>query len=492
MISESALMRFLRRSMVGIFLLSVTAGLLAFAGGTVWGALQERWADEPRQRQARERVFAANVIAFTPETIRPVLTTFGEVRASRTLQIRAAAGGDVVWLAEKFVEGGTVSAGELLVRIDPSDAQAALDTARADFSEAQADVRDATRLLELAVADIEAAEAQQNLQQRALARQADLLERGVGSSAAVETAELAVSSAMQSVLSRRQAHANAEARLDQTRTALARRQISMSEAERRLAETEIHAEFSGVLGDVAVVVGGLVSPNEKLADLIDPSALEVTFRVSTPQYARLLSESGQLVGAEVTASIDVFGISLEAKGKISRESAAVGEGQIGRLLFASLREATGFRPGDFVAVNIVEPPLNRVARLPATAIDATSTVLVLNDEDRLESASVELLRREGDDVIVRGRGLAGRDVIAERTPLLGAGIRVRPIRPDAATVPVEPELVTLDPERRAKLVAFVEANAFMPADVKTRVLTQLQEDKVPARVVERIESRMGG
>ena len=32
----------------------------------------------------------------------------------------------------------------------------------------------------------------------------------------------------------------------------------------------------------------------------------------------------------------------------------------------------------------------------------------------------------------------------------------------------------------------------MPAEAKARVLAQLQQDRVPARVVARIEERMGG
>ncbi|MEM9971594.1 MAG: efflux transporter periplasmic adaptor subunit, partial [Pseudomonadota bacterium] len=238
---------------------------------------------------------------------------------------------------------------------------------------------------------------------------------------------------------------------------------------------------------------GLVSNNEPLAQLVDPSALEVSFRVSTSQYARFVTDGGQLLGADVTARIDVLGLDLEATGTISRESAAVAEGQTGRLLFAQIGAAPGFRPGDFVAVAIQEPPLERVARLPATAVDANGGVLVLGDEDRLEVASVEVLRRQGDDLIVRARDLRGRELIAERTPVLGAGIKVRPIRPGAAeAASQEPELLALEPERRAKLVAFVEANAFMPSDVKTRSLGQLQEERVPAQMVERIESRMGG
>jgi hypothetical protein len=209
----------------------------------------------------------------------------------------------------------------------------------------------------------------------------------------------------------------------------------------------------------------------------------------------LLTENGRLVGADVTVSIDILGVNLEATGVISRESAAVGEGQTGRLLFARLDRAPGFRPGDFVTVRIEEPPLERVVRLPAAAVDAAGTVLILGEEDRLEVAPVEVLRREGDDVILRAAGLAGREVVAERTPLLGAGIRIRPVRRDAGGARVEepePEMLALDPDRRARLVAFVEANQSMPAEAKARVLAQLQEEKVPAGVVERIESRMGG
>lgn len=488
-----SVVRFLRRSLIGLFLLAVTASLMAYAGHSVWSALDERMNRETQSRPARERIFAANVVPFTPETLEPILTTFGEVRSRRSLQLRAATGGEVIWMLDAFEEGGAVEAGDLLLRIDPAEAQSALDTALADQSEAEADLRDAERALLLAQDEIRAAENQVRLQASALARQQDLLGRGVGSQAALETAELALSSANQSLLSRRQSAASAEARIDQAETALQRREIALRDAERRLADTEVRAEFSGVLNNVTIVQGGLVSSGETLAELIDPATLEVSFRLSTPQYARFISDSGRLVGADVTASIDVLGVSLEARGRISRESGAVAQGQTGRLIFASLDTANGFRPGDFVTVRINEPPLERVARLPATAVDAAGTVLVLGDEDRLDIAEVTVLRREGDDVLVRARGLGGREVVAERSPLLGAGIRIRPIRPNAngnAEAPSGPELVELDPERRARLVTFVEGNQFMPEDAKARVLAQLKEDKVPMRVVERIESRM--
>lgn len=486
-------MRFLGRSLIGVLLIAVTVGLLAFAGQLVWGALEARRADTPEARPARERVFAARVINVQPETIRPVLSTFGEVRARRSLELRASTSGEVVWLSDGFEEGGSVTAGQTLVRIDPAEAQSAFDTARTDLSEAEADLRDAERALLLAGEDLRAAEDQQRLRALAFDRQRDLLERGVGSQAAVETAELAASSAAQAVVSRRQAEASAEARRDQATTMLERRRIALSDAERRLDNTELTAAFAGVLSDIGIVEGGLVSANERLAQLVDPTDLEVSFPVSTGQYARLLNDGGQLVGAKINATIDVLGLELEAQGTISRESAVVAEGQTGRLLFARLDTAPGFRPGDFVSVEIEEPSLDGVARLPATAVDAAGTVLAVGGDDRLEVLSATVLRSEGNDVIVRADDLAGREVVAERTPLLGAGIRVRPIRPEGSVVeePV-PDTVALDPERRERLISFVEGNANMPADVKERVLTQLRSDNVPTRVVNRLESRMGG
>jgi membrane fusion protein, multidrug efflux system len=143
-------MRFLRNSLIGVFLLSVTVGLFALAANIVHGALQARWAQEAPEPPARERIVAANVLTVAPTTVTPVLETFGELRSRRTLELRAATGGAVIWVAPAFEEGGRVDAGAALLRIDPADAQSALDTARAEVAEAEADLRDAERGLALA------------------------------------------------------------------------------------------------------------------------------------------------------------------------------------------------------------------------------------------------------------------------------------------------------------------------------------------------------
>ncbi len=484
-------MRFLRQSLTGLFLLAVTVGVLLYAGNLVRGAVEDRLAQDNSGPPVRERVFSVNVVEAVPGSEAPELVAFGEVQSRRSLEIRASAAGAIVQLSENFEEGARVSAGEVLVQVDPSKVRFALDRLANDLLDAEAEDRDAVRTLKLAQDELLAAEAQLALRQKAFDRQVDLQARGVGTAAAVETAELALSSARQAVLGSRRAVAQGEARIDQAETRLERARIALAEVERDLDDTVIRADFVGTLSEVNAVEGGLVSMNERLATLIDPAALEVAFRVSTPQYVRLLDETDQLHQAEVTVSLDVMGTDVQATGVITRDAAAVGEGQTGRVLYARLDGARGLKPGDFVTVRVREPELERVVRLPATALDAAGTVLAVGEGDRLVSVDVRLLRRQGDEVLVRGHALEGQRIVTRRTPLLGAGIKVKPIEP-SAEAPAAPAMVLLSDEERQRFVTAIEGSDRIPSDMKKRLLNALSQPEVPAQMVERLRARMGG
>lgn len=492
-------MRFLRRSLTGIFLLAMTLVLLALAGNTVRLAVQERMNQEARSFPQRERVSTVNVVEIKPETLEPILTVFGEVKSRRTLALRAAIGGTVLETSEDFIDGGTVKTGQELLRIDPIDAEFALTRAKADLQDAEAELRDAERALILANDSMNAAQEQFDLRETALTRARDLLTRGAGTAAAVETAELSSSSAQASLLNSRQSAAQAEARVDQARTNLSRAELNLAEAERTLEDTTVIALFDGTLADVSTLRGGRVTANEQLAQLIDPKELEVEFRVSTAQYLRLIDANGDLIKGNVKVTIDVADVSIVATGKITRESASVGDGQTGRVLFAALEEAPGFRVGDFVTVEIIEPALKNVASIPASALGADGTVLVIGEDSRLSLASVTLRRRQGESVIIDAAEVIGAKIVAERSPLLGAGLKVQAAGEAQAPTSSTPanlqanssETIALDPERKAKLVEFVKQSR-MPEEAKARILTQLEAEEVPAETVNRLEQRMGG
>lgn len=492
-------MRFLTRSLLGLFLAAVSVSGLVYAGATLVSAIQSRAenANGPRG-EARERVFTVQALPVTIGQVEPVLSAFGEVRSQRTLELRAPVGGRIIELGSGVEDGAEVSAGQVLFRVDPADAEAALALAQSDLTRAEAELREAERALTLAAEDVAAAEAQFDLRARALDRRVGLTERGVTTEAALEEAELAVASARQAVVGRKQAQASAEARADQARTALERQNITVAEAERRLADTTVRAGISGSLADVALVEGRLVNTSEQLARIIDPSSLEVSVRVSTAQYLRLIDDNGRLRDAGAEVALEVAGYEIASPGRLVRASATVATGQSGREVFVELANPRGFRPGDFVTVRLSELALDDVALLPASAITVGGEVLVIGEDDRLSARPANVLRRQGDDVIVEAGALAGLEIVREVGPMLGAGILVRPLRQDAdGQVQAEaPEMVMLDPERRARLIAQVEGNTGMPEPVRARLIAQLSQDSIPASTLERLEDgaapRQGG
>jgi len=479
-------MRFLRQGLLGLFLLSLTAGILGYAGQVLRTAVEDRMARDTAAPERNERVFAVRTVTAEAGTIAPRLTAFGRIESRRGLDIRAQVAGEILELAPGFVEGGTVEAGQFLARIDPAAPEDARERARIDLADARAEAREADRALGLARDELAAREDQAALQARVLDRQRDLETRGVGTLTAIETAEYNVMQARQAVLASRQALAQAEARVDQAATAVSRAELALAEAERRLAETRITARFSGRLSDVTVVEGGLVTVGERLARLVDGRALEVAFRVSTGQYARLLDEAGALRPLPVRATLESDGAEIHATGTLAREAAALAEGESGRTLFAALDMAPALKPGDFVRVTVDEPPVAGVARLPASALGGDGKVLTLDKDDRLEALPVTLLRRQGNDVLVRAPGVAGREIVTERSPALGPGLKVRRI---AAP---EDDTVSLSPDRRARLRAQVEADPALPEAERRRLLADLARPDVPARTVARIEARAGG
>ena len=116
-------MRFFGRAMSGLFLVALTLALLALAAGIMLGAMRDRMADGGPAMPAQERVVSANVVRVEAGRIVPVLTAYGEVRSVRTLELRAPQGGRVVELAPGFADGGFVTAGEVLLRLDPAEAK---------------------------------------------------------------------------------------------------------------------------------------------------------------------------------------------------------------------------------------------------------------------------------------------------------------------------------------------------------------------------------
>ena len=488
-------MRFSLKFIIGLLLFLAGLGAAGSGVKTLQSSLADRraaTADKPAER--RERVFTVATDRIENTEVRPEIVAYGEIRSWRTLELRASSGGYIVDLSDNFRDGVEVEKGAFLFRIDTKEYAAAEADARAGVAEAEADLREAIQGVEVSKRELAAADTQRNLRATALARQQDLLSRGVATSSVVEEAEMAMASAEQTAASRAQMLLTSQIKIDRNKLRLERSQIALSEAQRDLQETEHRAPFSGLISDVTVALGGLATPNERLGLLIDPTALEAVFRVTNAQFARLLDEDRVLRKMDIGVTLELDDIPLALPGVIDRAGAVVESGETGRLIYAklSLETASLLRPGDFVTVTIEEPPLRGVASVPAAAVTEEGELLIVND-DRLEAITVRVLRRMANNVVIADAP-DNAVYVTDRAPQLGKGVKVKVIENGAAPAPADKpaDLVDLEPEKQEKMIAWVEANTKMPAEMKSRVLKRLRSGKAPQRMIDRISQRMGG
>ena len=489
------------RNLAGLVVGGLSLALVLTAGGQLYRAWQGSALGATEARTPRERSYAVQVATLAPTDVTPVITAYGHLASGRTLELRAAVAGPLVTLADGFRDGGVVGQGEVLFAIDPARLDTALALAEVGVAEAEADLSEAISTLALARLEVGAAETQLGLRDQALARVQGLRDRGVATDADVEGAVLARAAADQTVINRRQVVAGDEARLAQAEIALRRQTIARDESVRTRDEATLRAPFAGVVSEVTAVAGRLVSVNEQLGTLIDPAALEVAFRVTNTQFARLLNDQGTLRQAEVTVLAQSGRSMAELAAKLDRASAEVGDGQVGRLVYARLADPDPklVQPGDFVTVKIPERPLSGVAVIPASAATADGRLLLIGEGNRLEEVQATLLRQQGDQLVVEGVPF-GRQYVLARALQLGPGIQVEPVTaadaaaaaaaPEAAPAAAAPDTIALDEARRAAIVAFIQGSTQMKPEMREKFLEELSRPQVPLATVEKFEAKM--
>jgi len=498
-------MRFLMRGLVGLALFAIMIGFAGFGAYKFYGALTVE--ETARQRPARERSYTVNVAELAPQTVNPVTTAYGQVESWRTLQLRASSEGRLVDVASKFRDGAAVHKGELLLRIDPANAEFQYLDAEAALADAEAQKAEAEEAIVVAEQELEAARRQLDLRRQALERQSQLKDKGYSTAVQVETEELAVASLEQALNNRLQSVITARKRIERMDLTVQRAQLALEDAERVLDETTLTAPFYGYLAEVDATLGRRVSPSETLALLIDPSALEVRFSLSTSEFSRLLDNSGKLVKAPVAVTLQLGGRSVEVPGHIDRAAAVVSEGEAGRTLFATLEIEAGtvLRPGDFVKVDVEEPELTGVAAVPAAAVTEDGRLLIVGEGDRIDEVQARVMRRMGNEVLLADVPF-GTDYVRERLPQLGKGLKVNPRRsggspqdntnaPQTAKAPDDPgipsgDLIALEPERRAALIEQLNSSN-MPENRKARLIALLNEPMVPKDLIDSLEQRQG-
>lgn len=263
--------------------LSGAAALLiagAAAGGYAW---QQRAQAEPAARGGME-VRRGSLVETASAS--------GKIEPDVQVEVKSRVAGQVIEVLVK--EGDTVELGQLLVRLDPVDAQRQLASAKVAKSRALADVQAAQA--SLSVAELETKNSEVSA---SVARQS--AELGLGPNDAARSAEHQARVAGANVALRR-------AQLSAARGALASAELSVQDAELRLKETSIYAPIAGTVLAVAVEQGTLVSSaltnvsgGSSVMTLADLSDLRIIASVDEASISRIALDQ------KVEISVDTYG-----------------------------------------------------------------------------------------------------------------------------------------------------------------------------------------
>jgi membrane fusion protein (multidrug efflux system) len=209
----------------------------------------------------------------------------------------------------------SVKAGQLLVQLDPSDCQVALEQARAQLAQAEADLNSARQQYVSAVATVRQDEAQNYLAQRNAQRYSQLIEQNVVSQSEFDQYD-ATARAQDATVKRDQAAAASAQRTIASKEAQVKQaQANLEQAGLNLSYTRIIAPADGIIGNRSAQLGQRVQPAQSLMALTQHQ-FWVTANFKETQLARMRP------GQPVTIHVDALG--RDFKGHVENMPGATG------------------------------------------------------------------------------------------------------------------------------------------------------------------------
>ena len=353
--------------------------------------------DIPERPKAPDiRIVEAATVAII--TQQPNHKAFGTVEASRTADLRFNINGEVAAVLDKMQNGALVNSGDELARLDD-------EILRLNKQDIEIQIAaEADNLAEL--------ENQLNLRQSQFNRVNEMAVANVASERRLDEAKLALSMAKTAVR-------QSKSRRDQLN-------IRLKQTNRNLADSRLNAPFDGVLSNVTIGEGRVVSAQNVLGMLTDLSSLEVSFIVPAEIYA----DSANIVGKSVEVTWKSGGRDVKTvMAQIARAEGTVKASEGGGRLYATLppAQADGLAmipPGAFVEITYPSAILTDIIILPETALYDNDNVYAIKN-GMAQKRSIEIVSKTDGLIYVRGDLVDGEKVIITRLPGLGDGVRVR-------------------------------------------------------------------
>ena len=337
-----------------------------------------------------------SVVTVASERVNRTTELPGRINSVREAQVRARATG--ILLKRLFEEGSNVREGQVLFEIDPAPLQASLNSAKASMAKAEAALKESKATVD-------------------------------------RYKELVPINAIS-----KQVYDQAVAMLGQNEAELLATKAAVQTAELNLGYAQVTAPISGRIGKALVTEGALVSATEatQLALIRQLDPVYFDFTESSTEVLRL-KRALENVTLESVAPGEARVTLILEDGTVYRHE--------GKLLFSdiSVDPTTGMitlragipnpenllMPGMFARAQIVEGINANALTIPQRTVTrgagGKSTVLIVNNENKVELRTIEVDRIIGDKVVVAKGSKAGERIIVEGSQKAPPGAVVKPI-----------------------------------------------------------------
>ena len=300
--------------------------------------------------------------------VRVNLKSQGEVEPRHRTQLMAQVGGKLSYVNERFRNGmtfngpGSDSEGELLLKIEGGDYEAAVAVAKASLAEAK---------LALTMEEVKRSQALRDWEKIRKGQEPTELVRRVPQ---IQSAEAQIEAA----------------------------QAALQKARQDLKRTEIRAPYDCRVEKTYVDVGATVLPGAPLVELVSLGPVEIRLPLSLKDYGYLEREAG-VVRGRVVVSGEIGGATVEWIGNIARSEEIVERSTRSINVVAAFGDGGEEVPpiGMFVQASIRGQIIPDAVRIPRSGFVEGSKVLLVVD-DRLDIRRATVLWSEASHVIVRG------------------------------------------------------------------------------------------
>jgi RND family efflux transporter MFP subunit len=375
---------------------------------------------EPGEPTRMVRIIEAPLVDFVPQA-----EGYGPVRPARVWSAVAQVAGRVVEIHPRLRDGEVLAERTLLLRLDPTDYELAIEQARAQLAELELQERNAQASLLIEERNME-------LAQKSIDRNRTLVEQGSGSQSSLDEAERSMLGSQTAVQSLR----NTLALIPTQRRV---QEAKAVRAERDLERTEIRAPFNMRVADLAVEADQYVGVGQAMVSGDDVERVEVEAQVAMSTLRRLFigkpdikldvaklnEQLPELVGFEPQVRLDLGNHVAEWAADFVRFDDTIDPqtrtmGVVVAVDNPYDKVKPGYRPplskGMFVQVVLRGKSQKQQLLVPRSAV--RNGMLYLVDEDsRLRRQPVSVLFSQGD-ISVIGEGLepGAKVVVSDLVP----------------------------------------------------------------------------